>query len=246
MSDVSVISDIRGFRLSGSMDGLTVTAGPGVCYSPASERIINPGVLSAVVPNPVAGFVHAYVRRGANRMANLMVSYTGPDDPYLGTARTMVGDPSARYLGSGLIWPVTLKLRPGRHVQVLAQGSMVMFDMATAAGSKPFNLLDALTSTSVQKVSLTSVVPATSQCARIQVINKSNRMIYVGLESRGTVGKNNHLFEVAPGASPLLDVPLDPDRSFTLVQTTDSLLGVVGAILSGSSTINCAGYYFDR
>jgi len=231
------------------MDGLTVSAGPGVCYTKDGRRLINSTLLTYTIPAPVLGFVSAYaVPAPTGRMAALQVVSGDPAAAYLGTARHMPGNESSRYLGSGMIVNVNgqLRLRPGRHLQVLPQGSMVMLDMASSTGGIPFNLLSGLTASTVQTLDLSGIVPITSRCARIQVMNGSNRAIYIGLASRGTVSKTNHLFEVLPGASPLLDVPLDPNRTCTLVQTTDSLLGLLGAILSGSSRVNCAGYYYDR
>lgn len=239
-------SVIRGMQISVALDGVTVSVSPGVCYIPGPGRIVSDGTASIVLTGAApTTFYHLYAYQGAGNTLALEISTVGPDVPYLGTARCKTGDTTRRYLISGRT-NATGTLRPGKHTRPAEMGNRVMLDAATAAGSLPITLLSLLTSTSVQTIDLSSVLPPTATRAVVQVLNPSSRTLYVGRSETGTVSNTNYQYAAIPGSCPVFDLTLNSDRTFTCVLSSTDILGNIIALLTGSVTINLVGYEFDR
>lgn len=240
-------SVIRRLQIAVALDGLTISVGPGACYLPGTFRLLSDGTASVTLSAPVANtWYHAYGYKGASGSLALEVVQTAPSAPYQGSARTKTGDATRRYLGSMYVG-ADQKIRPFRHINTSEMGNKILFDATSPAGSIPLpalNLFSANTSTTVQ---LNPIVPATATTAILQVVNMSNRAVYVSRPGLPAASNTNFQLTVQPNESVVSDVMLSNTQQFTAVLLPTSLLGVVlGLVLAGSVNIYSLGYYFDR
>lgn len=239
-------SVIRRLQLSVALDGLTVTVGPGACYTPNTGRLISDGTASVTLSTPTAStWHHAYAYQGADGTLALEVVTTGPASPYLGTARTKTGDATRRYLGSMYVGS-NGKIRPFRHSIAGDVGNRILFDAATTAGSLPNAILSGLTASTVQTLALNPILPVTAKEAICQVANLSNRFAYISRPGMADPSVTNFQVMAGPGACPVADIMLDDSQRMTAILSANGLLGSILAILAGSLTIYSLGYTYDR
>lgn len=241
------ISIIRGLQASVGLNGLTVSVSPGMCYVPGTGRVLSDGTATTTLSSPTPNtFYHLYAYDMGGGLMGLEASTTGPDTPYLGTARCKTGDPTRRYLISGRTNASSV-LRPGKHTRPSEMGNRVMLDAATASGSVPVMLLSGLVATTPQTVDLSAVLPVTANRAIVQVLNPTNFTLYTSRSDVGAPSATNFQYAAVPGSSPVLDITLDANRQFTvLLNASLPLIGPILGLLTGSASIALVGYDFDR
>jgi len=245
-----VNTDVVRLRLGVAADGVTVTLGPGRTFLPNAHRLATDGTASVTAASPTAStWYHVYGYEGSNGALLLEVVTTAPSAPYPnanGTARTKSGDASRRYLGS-VYCGSNGKFRPMKHTQCQSLGNLVTFSAASAAGSVPVNLISALAATTVQTISLASIVPLTATHVRIQVRNNSNFQVYIANPDNGAASPTNYIATSNPGASDSMDIELSATQTISVLLSATSLLGgILGALLTGSVSITVQGYLYDR
>lgn len=237
---------IRRLQLSVAMDGVTVSVGPGVCYTPNTIRLISDGTASVVLASPTINtWYHAYAFQGVDGTLALEVVSTAPSAPYQGTARTKTGDTTRRYLGSMYVG-ANGKIRPFRHSIAGDVGNRILFDASTAAGSIPNPILSVLTATTVQTLALNPILPVTAKEAICQIANLSNRYAYISRPGMADPSVTNFQVMAGPAACPVADIMLDDSQRMTVILSATGLLGSILAVLSGSLTIYSLGYTYDR
>jgi hypothetical protein len=247
MPDLSVISRIQDIAFTGTGDGVTVTAGPGVCYLPDGTRMRSAGATASLPSTPANGWWYAYGYPTTGGMMGLELSQTGPDTPYQGTARTKLGDTTRRYLSQGLV--ASNKLRPAIHLQAGSKGNFVLFDQSTATFTTQPILLNLLTPTfnAPLTTSLAGVVPANATAVRLQINNQTNGFLYLQRGSLAPASAAKRQVGVQPNNSIVLDVRLDSTLSISTIITNTNLLGVIVSIIYlGGYSIEVQGYFFDR
>lgn len=246
MASNPVNSLIRRLQLSVASDGLTVTVGPGACYTPdTTNRLISDGSQTVTLVNPTINtWYHAYAYQGADGTLALEVVAVVPSAVYQGTARTKTGDQSRRYLGSMYVGS-NGKIRPFRHIPA-ENGNRVYFDASSPAGSVPNPILSALTATTVQTITLNPILPVTSKEAICQVANLSNRYAYISRPGMADPSVTNFQIMAGPGACPVADIMLNDSQQMTVILSAAGLLGSILSVLSGSLTIYSIGYTYDR
>lgn len=239
-------SIIRRLQIAVAMDGLTVSVGPGVCYTPDTIRLISDGTASVTLSSPMINtWYHAYAFQGADGTLALEVVATAPSAPYQGTARTKTGDTTRRYLGSMYVGSGG-KIRPFRHALAGDVGNRILFDASTTAGSVPNPILSGLVATTVQTLPLNPILPLTAKEAICQVANMSNRFVYISRPGMADPSVTNFQVMAGPSACPIADIMLDDSQRMTVILSANGLLGAILAILSGSLTIYSLGYTYDR
>lgn len=239
-------SVIRRLQLSVALDGLTVSVGPGACYTPNTIRLISDGTASVTLSSPtISTWYHAYAFQGADGTLALEVVTTAPSAPYQGTARTKTGDATRRYLGSMYVG-ANGKVRPFRHSIAGDIGNRILFDASTTAGSVPNPLLSGLVATTVQTLALNPILPITAKEAICQIANLSNRYAYISRPGMADPSVTNFQVMAGPAACPIADIMLDDSQRMTVILSATGILGAILAILSGSLTIYSLGYTYDR
>lgn len=139
------------------------------------------------------------------------------------------------------------KIRPFRHISTGDVGNRVLFDAMSAAGSMPNTLLNALTGSSVQTITLNPIIPMTARQAVLQISNLSNRAAYISRPGMGAPSATNFQVMAGPSACPVADVMLNDSQQLTIILTTAGLVGgILGSILSGSLWLFALGYVYDR
>lgn len=238
---------IRRLQLAVALDGLTISVGPGICYTPNTVRLISDGTETVTLNNPTPStWYHAFAYPKSGGELGLEVVTTAPSEPYQGTARTKAGDSSRRYLGSMFV-EASSKIRPFRHITTGDVGNRILFDAMTAAGSMPNTLLQALTGSGVQTLSLNPIIPMTAKQAILQVANMSNRIAYISRPGTGSPSATNFQLMAGPSACPVADVMLNDTQQMTIILTSAGLVGgILGSILSGSLWLFALGYIYDR
>jgi hypothetical protein len=240
------ISIIRGLQASVGLNGLTVSVSPGMCYVPGTGRILSDGTASVTLPSGTFNtFYHLYGYDAGNGVMALEASTVEPDTPYQGTARTKTGDITRRYLISGRTNASGI-LRPGKHTRPAEMGNRVMLDAASAAGSVPLTLLSGLTAVTPQTVNLSAVLPITADRAIVQLMNPTNYTLYTSRSDVGAPSATNYQYAAVPGSSPVVDITLDANRSFTVLLSGTGILGPILGLLTGSVSITLVGYDFNR
>jgi len=240
------ISIIRGLQASVGLNGLTVSVSPGMCYVPGTGRILSDGTASVTLPSGTFNtFYHLYGYDAGNGVMALEASTVEPDTPYQGTARTKTGDITRRYLISGRTNASGI-LRPGKHTRPAEMGNRVMLDAASAAGSVPLTLLSGLTAVTPQTVNLSAVLPITADRAIVQLMNPTNYTLYTSRSDVGAPSATNYQYAAVPGSSPVVDITLDSNRSFTVLLSATGILGPILGLLTGSVSITLVGYDFNR
>lgn len=239
-------SAIRRLQLSVAMDGLTVSVGPGICYTPNTIRLISDGTATVTLASPtISTWYHAYAFQGADGTLALEVVTTSPSTVYQGTARTKTGDTTRRYLGSMYVG-ANGKIRPFRHSFATDVGNRILFDASTTAGSIPNPILSGLVATTVQTIALNPILPVTAKEAICQIANLSNRYAYISRPGMSDPSVTNFQVMAGPSACPIADIMLDDSQRMTAILSANGLLGAILAILAGSLTIYSLGYTYDR
>jgi len=248
MADLSVVGRIQDIPLRGGGDGLTVIAGPGVTYLLDGTRLRCEGVSAMLPTTPANGWWFAYGYPMPGGVMGLELSQIAPADPYiaLGSARCMLGDPTRRFLGQGLV--IGNKLRAAAHMIAAARGNFVLFDQSAASFAVPATLLSLTSNVAVPlTTSLADLVPVNATAVRLQINNLTNGFLYLQRPSVGAVGPASRQVGVQPNNSLVVDVPLDSSLNIATVVSATNLLGqLLVLLLSGGYSIEVQGYYFDR
>lgn len=248
MADLSVITRIQDIPLTGTGDGLTVVAGPGLAYLPDGTRMRSAGATALLPATPANGWWYAYGFPTDGGMMGLELSQTPPDDPYLtnSTARCKQGDSTRRYLAQGLV--VNNRLRPSSHLQASSKGNLVLFDQSATTFTVPPSIL-AINSNVQNAVttSLSSLIPANATAARLQINNMTNGTLYVQRGGLGPASFTSRQVAVQQNNSLVCDVRLDSTLNISSIVSSTNILGtVLVLILSGGYSIEVQGYYYDR
>lgn len=244
-------SDIRGLQLAMAADGQNVTTTPGVFFLAGTKRVAYDGSAMAALPvNPAANtFYHIYGYAGPNGMGLLEFDSTAPDAPYLGTARTKLGDPTRRYLGSCRA-ESTSRFRSGRHVIAGQGGNLVKLDRSSPAvvgPARPLNLnIALLTQPALQTINLASIIPLTATMVRLKVRNASNLTLYFSRPALGAPTTTLNTEYVDPNMTSSIELSLDPDLTVTMQGLATNILGNILTIAAGTVTVEVTGYYFTR
>lgn len=247
MPDLSVFSRIQDIPFTGTGDGLTVTAGPGLAYLPDGRRLRCAGVSASLPTNPANGWWYAYGYPSTGGMMALELSQTAPDTPYSGTARTKTGDATRRFLAQGLV--VSNKLRPAIHLMAGSKGNFVLFDQSTTTFTTQPALLSLLSPTygTALTTSLAGLVPVNATSVRLQINNLSNGYLYLQRGGLGPASAASRQFGVQPNNSIVCDVRLDSSLNISTIITNTSLLGVILTLIyTGGYSIEVGGYTYDR
>lgn len=251
-----VNTDVVRLRMKVAMDGLTVSAGPGRTFlpgsvgSPGSRQIQTDGTASVTLSSPPANTWHyAYGYEMASGVLGLRMSTVATSEPYPsagGTARTMAGDPTQRYLAS-FRTDAAGKLRPVSHTHCGSIGNKMFFSAASSAGSVPPIITGLVQGTSVQTIDLSTFIPATATHVILQVRNNSNFQVYLANPDIGAASASNYSATVNPGASDSMELEVSTTQKLSLLISATSLLGgILGALLTGTVSITVQGYIFDR
>jgi hypothetical protein len=251
-----VNTDVVRLQLRVAMDGATVSVGPGRTFIPGStakpgvRQIQSDGTASVTLSSPPANTWHyAYAIEASSGVLGLRLSTTAPSAPYPGTggtARTMTGDTTARYLMS-MRTDASGKLRPMSHTQCGSLGNKVMFSAASAAGSIPITLAAITNTAAAQVLDLSTTIPATATHVILQVRNNSNFQVYIANPDVAAASTTNYSATVNPGASDSMEIEVSSTQKLSLLLSSTGLLGTVLAlVLSGNVTVRGQGYLDDR
>lgn len=248
MPDLSVITRIQDLALTGTGDGVTVVANPGLAYLPDGTRMRCAGATASLPATPANGWWYAYGFPMEGGMMGLELSQTAPDAPYLAnsTARCKIGDPTRRYLAQGLV--VNNRLRPSIHLQANSKGNFVLFDQSATTSTVPPSLL-VLTSNVQNAVttSLSGVIPPNATGVRLQINNMTNGTLYVQRGGLGPASPTSRQVGIQANNSLVCDLRLDNTLNLSSIVSATNLLGaVLVLILSGGYSIEVQGYFYDR
>lgn len=231
-------SRITGLKLSIDTAGANIFCSDGNCYLPGTQRIINPSSLSAAVPSTTSNWVHAYLGV-VSSVPTLTVSLTAPDVPYLGTARTMAGDTTQRFLGS-LYVGASGTIAGFLHSQPGDRANRVDFTPIGGASLATATILSLGVATSATTLNAAAFVPPVCRVMYCLIQNTSVlATAYITTPDYGTVSMTNYLRSVPNGSSGEYQILLNGNQQLSYV-----LAG--GVITTGGLNIKVCGYLFDR
>lgn len=231
-------SQIRGLRMSVDATGTIITVGPGQCNFPTTDRLVTDNALTFTPASlPASSWLHVYAYL-VSGVPTITASATAPSATYQGTARTMTGDTSLRYIGS-LYIGTDSKIVRIRHGNPGSNANRVewMGNNGIADAQAALLLGGALQTATI--ISAATVVPPTSTFIVLSVENASTLPIYLSNPDQGTVSATNYLRYVRAGNGGEYDLILDSAQRFSYV---------FGAGLLGLGVVNIRGiaYFYDR
>lgn len=203
-------SHISGLRMSWN-SGTSITVGTGEAYVEGLSAVVqvNSQITKSSLSLSASTWYHVYMFLSAGT-PDVEVSTTAPAAAYNGTARSKVGDPSRRYVGSILTNSSGQILRFNHNT---ASGSI---DYVSHVNATPFIVLNNGAATTATNVSCANVVPITSRSAYF-VVDNDDPAIRVGYgnSEMGAVSGTNFLGFIFASSSLSIQIPLDSSQQIS-------------------------------
>lgn len=228
------------FIPQGYIDGLkmiyvgpnAVTVSSGAAYIPGLGRVVRLPAAGAktgiALGNNAWGHVYLYLNAG---VPDIKIVTTAPAATYNGTARTMTGDTSSRYIGS------VLTDASGNIFNFTHIGNSVQYK-AGILGS-PFRVLASGAATTPTAISLSALIPATSAFALLSTTNSDTAVAVVfGTSDQGyTLDANNFSSLLNPNSAVVGQYVIDGSQAIQYMYR---------AARTGLCDVRVIGYTFER
>ncbi|TPG08328.1 hypothetical protein EAH88_11905 [Rhodanobacter glycinis] len=160
----------------------------------------------------------------------ILLSTTAPAAAYSGTARSMTGDTSKRYIGT------VLTDASGNLYNFQQSNDRISYNTNLAAA--PFTVLSAGRATASTNVSCTGSVPITAKIASLLILNSdTSQVVYFANTATGAVSTTNFLSFVFNPGTATADYP---------VGTNQSLNYMYPSTPAGACFIRVVGYIYER
>lgn len=215
-----------------SFSGSTITVSEGYAYIPSMEACL---VVAQSLSMNLSGMIqntwyHLYVFDNSG-IAAFEVVTASPSAPYYGRARTKIGDPTRRYIGSIRVGA------EGVH-KFEHHGNMIQYLEDTR--NAPFLVLGGGGATITTTVSTAQVVPVTAYAASLTVLNVATNGAYIRLSnSNGPSAQSGYISLASPGGVTSSVMPLNSSQSYTY-----AFDNTPAPAAAGFHRVN--GYYFER
>lgn len=230
---------IEGLRLSIDSAGANIFCTPGNAYLPGTYSMLNQTTLSTPVPTMTSAWIFMYLGVDSSSSPILIASTIAPDLAYYGTARTMTGDLSKRFLGS-LYVTASGNIAAFLHSQPGDRANRVDFTPVGGASLSTANLLTLGVDTTAKNLPASSLVPPVCRVMYCLIQNTSVvATAYLSTPDYGTVSATNYLRSIPPGLGGEYQILLNGNQQLSYV-----LAG--GVITTGGLNIKVCGYLFDR
>lgn len=212
-----------------SATALTVTSG--AAYIPSLGRVlrVSASIAKSGLALTASTWYHVYLwLNGTN--ADVKIVTTAPSAIYVGTARTMSGDPSCRYVG-------TILTDSGGNIYPFVMSDRDIY-YNTSIGNAPFPVVSNGRAVAYTVVSCAGVAPVTAEIAHSFLYNDL-ATTQTALISNSAGPSNGYLAFVASGQGYSADLALDANQAFSYMYQ---------AAPSGSTgfTARITGYRFAR
>lgn len=160
--------------------GNSITVSAGCAYIPSSGSILElpSAVTKTGFPTTQSAWHHVYLFSNAGT-PDVEIVTTAPATPYYGQARTKTGDTTRRYIGSVLT-------DSGGAVFKFAQNDNQIDYYENPV--PPFRVLSGGTAQVRTSVSLSQVVPVTSEYVVVNTINNSDLQVFIDIPEIGNSG----------------------------------------------------------
>lgn len=211
----------------------SLSIGTGLCYAENGDQIEVTSTLTASsLSLSSSTWYHIYVYLSSGIPAMEVVT-TAPA-AWKGTAYSKTGATSRRYVGS-------VKTDGSGNVYRFLHNSIsnIINYVDVNPSASPFLVLNAGTASTATSISLTSVMPSTSEFAIIRAFNSGNQAFYVGAYTASST-QFTFILGAASGGVSTIDVQTVPAPSQTIYYRFAAALG------SGSGSIYFYGYVFNR
>lgn len=230
---------IEGLKLSVDSAGANIFCTPGNAYLPGTYNMLNQATLSVPVPSLISTWIYLYLGMDASSNPVLIASTTAPDLAYYGTARTMTGDLSKRFLGS-LYVGASGSIAGFLHSQPGDRANRIDFTPVGGAFLSTATILTLGVATTATTLPAASFVPPVCRVMYCLIQNTSPlATAYLSTPDYGTVSATNYLRYIPPNLGGEYQVLLNGNQQLSYV-----LAG--GLITTGGLNIKVCGYLFDR
>ena len=228
----NVMTAMEGLQLIWN-SATSLSVGTGLCYAENGDQIEVTSTLTASsLSLSSSTWYHIYVYLSSGTPAMEVVT-TAPV-AWKGTAYSKTSDTSRRYVGS-------VKTDGSSNVYRFLHNpiSNIMNYVDVNPSASPFIVLNAGTASTATSISMTGVMPTTSEFAIIRAYNSGNQAFYVGAYTASST-QFTFVLGAASGGVSTIDVQTVPAPSQTIYYRFAAALGL------GSCSIYFYGYVFNR